>query len=146
MTEQQPPESDINAEFRLLGKNLVDALRTAWESPERKRLQQELESGLKELGTSMKREIEKFSESPTGQRLKSEAQEVSERVRSGEVQNKAREELLAALRTLNNEIQKVSEKMSQAATTSGDVASTSPSGGFEGVHPDDVDSPPPPES
>lgn len=131
MSEQKPPESDVTEEFRLLGKNLADALRAAWESPERKRVQQEIESGLKEAGTSMMREIEKFSESPTGQRLKSEAQEVRERVRSGEVQNKAREELLSALRAINNELQKVAQKVSQA-------------GGQE-AQPGDVDAPAPPE-
>ena len=112
MPEKQPPEGDLSAEFRELGKNLSDALRTAWERPERKQLQQEIEQGLKEFGKTLRQEADSFSESPTGQRLKEDADDLRERVRSGQVEEKARSELLEALRTINVQLQKVISRWS----------------------------------
>ena len=107
MSDNQPPEENLAEEFRNLGKNLADALRTGWESPERKRLQQEIESGLTDLGTTLKREVENFSSSPTGQQLKTDVEQLHERVRSGEAQEKVRQELLNALKTANAELKRV---------------------------------------
>lgn len=114
MTENPTPEENLAEEFRSLGKNLVEALRAAWDNPERRRLQQEIESGLAELGSTMKREAESFSGSPSGQQLKSDVEQLGKRIRSGEAHEKVRTELIAALKTANAELQKVVEKWSVA--------------------------------
>ena len=107
MTDNPQPEKKLEDEFRDLGENLVEILRSAWDSPERKRIQGELERGINELGATLRREAEHFASSPGGQQLKAEVQDFSERVRSGEVQTKARDELLNALQLANAELQKV---------------------------------------
>ena len=121
MDNNPKPEENLADEFRNLGQNLVEILHTAWEAPERKRLQQELENGLNELGNTLRREAENFASSPGGQQLKAEINDFSERVRSGEVQNKAHDELLGALQTANAELQKLiqqwtANRQSQAPT------------------------------
>jgi hypothetical protein len=110
MSENKPPENDLAEEFRNLGKNLAEALRTAWESPERKKFQQEIENGVNEMGTTLSKEFGTFIESPTGQRLRSDVEDLGERVRTGEAQQRAREELLTALRRANIEIQRATER------------------------------------
>jgi hypothetical protein len=115
MTEQPQPEQpkaeeDLANEFRVLGATLVEAIRTAWERPERKRLQEEIESGLTELGAALRQESETFRESPTGQRLKSEFDDLQERIRSGEAESRLRLELIGALRTINTELRKATER------------------------------------
>jgi len=112
MSEDTPSEDKLGEEFRNLGKNLVDAFRTAWEAPERKKLQQDIESGLNELGNTLKEEYDTFSESPTGQRLKADVVDMRERVRTGEAEAKVRSDLLVALRTVNEELQKVINRWS----------------------------------
>jgi hypothetical protein len=112
MSESTPSEDKLAEEFRNLGKNLVDAFRTAWETPERKKLQQDIESGLNELGNTLKEEYDTFSESPTGQRLKADVEDMRERVRTGEAETKVRNDLLVALRTVNDELQKVINRWS----------------------------------
>jgi hypothetical protein len=107
MTDQPTPEEKLNEEFRSLGKNLAEALRAAWDTPERKRVQQELENGLNELSASLKREADNFSESQTGQQLKADIHDLGERFRTGEAQNQVHHELLSALKTVNAELQKV---------------------------------------
>jgi hypothetical protein len=110
MTDQKPPEENLAEEFRNLGKNLASTLQTAWDSSERKRLQQEISTGLNELGATLNREAQKFNESETGQRFKAEAKEFEERLHTGEVQDKVRLELVNAMRTLNTELEKLIQK------------------------------------
>jgi hypothetical protein len=104
------PEANITEELRLLGKNLVDLLRSAWDNPERKRLQGEIENGITELGKTLKTEAEAMVSSPTAQRVKTEVGEVGERIRTGEAQAKVRQELFDALKTANDELGKIIEK------------------------------------
>jgi hypothetical protein len=167
MSDRQVNESDLSAEFRALGKNLAGLVRSAWESPERRRFQQELETGIRELGITLKQEIDTFQESPTGQRLRTEMEDVQGRIRTGEVQSQARSELFSALKKVNEELEKAASHLGgqgrgpqRGAEEPGfegrqdvdqevhpdDVDSTSPEMPHQEIHPDDVDAPPPPES
>jgi ElaB/YqjD/DUF883 family membrane-anchored ribosome-binding protein len=110
MSQTEPRKENLSEEFRNLGENLVGLLRAVWESPERQDLQQEIESGINQLNNTVKTEMDSFSESPTGQRLKSDVQAVNEKIRSGETQEKIRDELLQALKTINDELQKASSR------------------------------------
>jgi hypothetical protein len=110
MSENKPPENDLAEEFRNLGKNLAEALRTAWESPERKKFQQEIENGINEMGATLSKEFSTFVESPTGQRLRSDVEDFGDRIRTSEAQQHAREELMSALKRANIEIQRATER------------------------------------
>jgi chaperonin cofactor prefoldin len=154
MSEIPPNEPDLGDELHNLGKNLSDFLRAAWASEERKRVQQDIESSLSELGTTinkaandfsgsetgqrLKSDIHKaandFSTSETGQRLKSDIHDFQKRVETSEVQQKARRELLEALKRVNQELTKAANKWgatspSSSQTTSGEV----PGGPAEGA-------------
>lgn len=96
--------SDIADELRELGLHLREVLRSAWESPERKKVQQEIQDGLTELGNTINKAVNEFNESPTGQTLKSDVEDFSQRVRSGQVESKVREEILKVLRLVNDEL------------------------------------------
>lgn len=111
MTENPPPESTIEDEFRNLGKNLLDTLHSFWDSPERMKVQEEIEQGLSQLSDTFKSEVDTFKESPTGQRLKTDMENLGQRVRTGEAETKAREEILKALRKVNEELGKVAEQI-----------------------------------
>jgi signal recognition particle GTPase len=115
MTDETPqPEqsgsNEILDELREMAKNLRDTLQTAWDHPERKKLQQDLEQGLEEVSTSLGKAVDEFKQSPTGQTLKADVDDLKERLRTGEVETKARDEILSALRTVNSELRKVSKK------------------------------------
>lgn len=125
MSEPVPPEGDIAEEFRNLGKNLAEALRAAWERPERKRLQEEITAGLNELSNTLKSEAESFAESTTGQQLKADVQDLGERIRSPEVHAKVQQELISVLQTANTELQKVIHQWSTGGSQ--ETPSESPS-------------------
>jgi HD-GYP domain-containing protein (c-di-GMP phosphodiesterase class II) len=108
-------QSDVTSEFRQLGRNLKEILQATWESEERRKLQQEIETGLSELGRSLNQTVAEFKESPTGQRIKSEAEDLRGRIRSGELEAELREELLSILRRVNTELEKAAARPSPSS-------------------------------
>ena len=110
MEENSQPEDNLADEFRNLGKNIVDAVHTAWERPEREKLQEDIEKGLSEFGAAIRQEADKFNESPTSQRMKSDVEKIQTRFKNGEFETKVRDELLTALQAVNSELEKVKDK------------------------------------
>lgn len=103
---EEATPGDLAGEFRKLGENMKDLLLAAWESEERKNLQSEIESGLKELNASLRQTASEFEQSPSGQKLKTEVNELRDRMRAGEVQEDLRQELVAVLQRINTELRK----------------------------------------
>jgi hypothetical protein len=117
MNEKSPPsENDLASEFRALGDNLKSILKNAWESEETQKLKGEIQAGLTELGRVTNETVDEFTQGETGQRLKTEADDLRERIRTGEVEDKARQELLKVLRVINTELEKARTEWSQAET------------------------------
>jgi S-methylmethionine-dependent homocysteine/selenocysteine methylase len=114
MDEQYSPEGDLAGEFRQLAEHLKQALHTAWESEERRQLQNDIHQGLKEVGQALNEAATEFRASPTGQNLESELNDLGERIRSGEVETKARQELLKAVQLVNQELAKFTASMEKS--------------------------------
>jgi len=108
--ENKAPNDNISEQLNELGKNLREALQSAWESEERRKLQKEIEDGLANLGASLSEAAKDFSSSPTGQSLKEDVKDLQERWRTGEVRSKAHSEIVEALRKVNTELQKATKK------------------------------------
>ena len=123
MNETPNSEGNLTDEFRILGQNLVNTLHAAWQRPERKKLQQEIETGLSELVDTLKNEADTFVESPTGQKMKTEVDNMRQRVQTGEADAAIKSELLKALQTVNAELQKAVDRLSTQAPTAGDEKS-----------------------
>ena len=102
--------SEILEEMRELGRNLRSLLQSAWESDERKKLQEEIEYGLNDLHSSLSQAAKDFSESSTGQALKSDLEDLGERIRTGEIETKVRSEVVTALRAANDGLKKTYPK------------------------------------
>jgi hypothetical protein len=112
MTDQTPPpENALADELKNLGENLKGLVQAAWDSDERHKLQQEIQKGVNEF----QKAVSDFETSPTGQKLKSEVQDLGERLRTGEVETKLRGDLLAALRSLNAALTKATTKKADDA-------------------------------
>jgi ElaB/YqjD/DUF883 family membrane-anchored ribosome-binding protein len=101
---------NISDQFNELGKNLRKILQSAWQSEERKNLQNEIEEGLNSMRTSLNQAAQDFSSTPTGKTISDDVKDFQERWRSGEVQSKARSEIMDALRKVNNELQTAAQK------------------------------------
>ncbi len=108
MTEQ-PPESDLSSEFERLGRNLKEAARTAWESEESQKLQSELRRGLAALEAGLTGAAHEVKTGEAGQKFKAEVEDLGQRVKSGQVEQQLRKDLLSALRTINGQLQKFTQ-------------------------------------
>lgn len=106
MTEQSPKETPIRDEFEALGKTIQEALNAVWDSDQRKNIQTKVESGLREIGDALDNLVTDIQTSEKGQRLREDVEDMGERIRSGEVADKAREGLLNTLQKLNAELMK----------------------------------------
>jgi gas vesicle protein len=98
---------NLASEFQNLGDNLKKIIIGAWESEQRKNIQQEIEEGLAEVGNSIRQTANEIQESEASQRVQSEAEDLRERVRSGEAEQKIRSDLRTVLHKLNSELEKV---------------------------------------
>ena len=124
MSDNPHPENNLEDEIQVLGKNLVAALRAIWDTPERKRVQDELITSLNGLGSTLRQEADNFTNTPAGQQIKNGVEQVGERLRNTETQEKVRQEILNALKAANNELQKMIERWSARAAGSDDGATT----------------------
>ena len=106
-TNSPPVGDDIGAELRDLGHNLQNALRKLWESEERKKVQSDIESGLNDLGNSLNQAINDFKSSEKGKTLQADFEDFQNRLKTGEVESKARNEFLGALQRVNAELRKI---------------------------------------
>jgi hypothetical protein len=111
MSDIPPKEDNLADAFRKLGESLVETIQAAWNSPNRVKFQQEIEAGLTDFSDTLKKEIDNIKESPTGQQLISDFDELKERVSSGEVENQLRQELLKALDIANTELEKAASRL-----------------------------------
>ena len=118
MSEIPPKEDSLSDAFRKLGVSLVETIHVAWNSPERKKFQDEIETGLTDFSDTIKKEMDTLIESPTGQQMKSEFDDLKERVSTGEVENQLRQELLKALSIANTELEKVATRLRQTGSKS----------------------------
>lgn len=111
MEDDNQPSQSLSDEFEQIGKNLLGILRAVWDSPERKQLSNEIETGIQELSTNLKNEISEFETSPTGERIKSNIKDLKEQIQSGEAEEKIRNDIIDALRVVNSELQRASDHL-----------------------------------
>lgn len=117
MTDQPPHKNspgseEILAELRDLGQNLKGALQAAWQSEKRRRVQKEIEAALTDLSAQLSQAARDFTDSPTGQTIKADVEDFNRRLRSGEVESKILNEVLEALRTVNQELKRAMQHQS----------------------------------
>lgn len=123
MENQSNPNPNLKEEpgladdLRDLGNNLVDLLRTAWDRPERKKLREEIESGLSELGVSLNKASEEIKKSEVGKKLKSGVHDFKTRAEEKKVEETIRSEVKNALSQLNKELQKLTSTLSDFEPT-----------------------------
>jgi uncharacterized phage infection (PIP) family protein YhgE len=120
-TNSSQTGDEIGAELRDLGKNLQDALRRLWESEERKKVQSDIESGLNDLGNSLNQAINDFKSSETGKTLQADFEDFQARLKTGEVETKARNEFLGALQRINAELRKIISPSDQSRASAEQV-------------------------
>ena len=72
-------------------------------------MEHEIESGLNSAAAALKGAAKEFSGTPAGQHLRDEIKDLGQRVRSGEVESKVRQDVVSGLKALNAELERAAE-------------------------------------
>ena len=111
MSEGSQPEKSIVQEFSLFGKQVAEAIRAAWESEDRKKLQAELAEGLQRFETEVNQALDKAGQSDAAKQLREQADKVVADVKESKVTEDARKGVIAGLEVLNQELGKLVDKL-----------------------------------
>jgi hypothetical protein len=117
MSEDNPSEKTIVEELSKLGKQMAEALRTAWESEDRKKLQAEIVEGMQQFGNEVGQAARKANESDTAKQLKTQAEKMAGDVKSSEVTEAVRKSMIGGLEVLNQELGKLLERLETTPAT-----------------------------
>jgi hypothetical protein len=102
--------------------NLKGAFSAAWESEERRAVQEDIRRGLAEVNKSLGSLLNDVGETPAAQQLREDIVDFSSRVREGEVSQKLRGEITTVLQRLNQELEDWSARTSHTAAEGGEGA------------------------
>lgn len=101
---------DLVVEFQTLGRTFAEAFETAWNSEERKRVEEEVRAGVQSFASEVDKVIREAKESPTGERMMNEATEVAGKVESSDFGRRALEGISQGLAWMSVEMGKLSEQ------------------------------------
>jgi hypothetical protein len=122
MSEEPKAEKSIADELSKLGKQMADAIKAAWESDDRKKLQVEITEGLEKFGTQVSEALDNAGKSETAQELRVKAERVVTDVREKGVVEDMRKGILSGLDAINKELGKLVEKLETKPAAEAPVA------------------------
>ena len=122
----------VARELQELGRQLTATARAAWESEQRRQIQQELADGLQSLRDQLSEAVESARSNPRAQNVtqsvKEQAGKVAETTRVGDVADDVRGGIATGLRELNEQLRRLRDRFERgegepaAATGGADIA------------------------
>jgi predicted RNA-binding Zn ribbon-like protein len=133
MTQEPRPNTNLTEELNRVVNQITEAVRLAWDSDERKRLQAEITDGVKNFSVQIDEAVRKASESETAKNFKTQAEQVAVKARETDVVDDMRQGLLVGLQALNRELGKMLERLqsSPAPVSTGPVPPQAPAAPYE---------------
>jgi hypothetical protein len=126
MSEEPKVENrSIVDELSKLGQQMAYAIKTAWESDDRRKLQAEILDGLQKFGEEVTEALDKAGKSETAQDLRVKAERVAADVRASAVAEDVRKGVISGLDVLNTELGKLVEKLEPKATAADEAPEAS---------------------
>ncbi len=112
---------EVGRQFQALGESLAEAMRAAWQNEETQRRVQEMRTGLEAMARDIGKAVEDTANSPKGQKIRQEAERTAESVRTatGQAVQEIRPQLIGALQTLNDELQKMINRIEKGSSSGG---------------------------
>ncbi|MFN2136153.1 MAG: hypothetical protein ACK2UK_09380 [Candidatus Promineifilaceae bacterium] len=105
---------DLVLEFQSLGKAFAEAFESAWNSEERKRVEQEVRDGVKSFADEVDKVIRDAKQSSTGERVKHEAEDVAQKFEASDIGRRALEGIAQGLSWMSVEMGRLAEQFTPA--------------------------------
>lgn len=109
--EEVREERAIVNELEKLGKQLIGAAKAAWESEERRKLQDEIATGIQKFGKEIGVTLEKAGDSEQVQEIRTRAGKVATEIQQTDVVEEVRKGLLVGLEAINRELGKLLDRL-----------------------------------
>ncbi len=118
--KQTPPEEkntgaragqELIDELTSLGQKFAEVVEVAWNSDDRKRLEDDLRKGLVSVAENLEVGLKKVSETKETKEILAKAEDVATKVRSSKVANDLADALAAGLRQLSESLDKWADEM-----------------------------------
>jgi hypothetical protein len=118
-------EPDLIAEMKNLGRQFADALRTAWNSQERQKLETEVREGLDMFVSELEKGFKELRDSQAAQKAKQEVTQVKGKVEGAELGRKAKVAMADGLRWLSEEFENLAAQFTPTEKAPNDEPSAS---------------------
>lgn len=112
--EQQP---DVVEEMKRLGQQFALTIERAWNSQERRRVEDEVRQGVRSFADEVDKVLRDVRQSPTTERVKEEASTAKTRIEGSDVTRRAREGVVQGLSWLSEELDKLAKQFTPAEST-----------------------------
>ena len=119
--DEKAPGPDLVAEFQTLGRAFAEAFESAWNSEERKRVEEEVRAGVQSFASEVDKVIREAKSSPTSKRMKDEAGEMANKVEGSDLGRRALEGIAMGLSWVSVEMGKLAEQFTPAEKAPEDV-------------------------
>jgi hypothetical protein len=117
---------DLVAEFQTLGRTFAEAFEAAWNSEERKRVEQEVREGVQSFADEVDKVIRDARASTTGQRVKDEAGEMASKFEGSDLGRRALEGIAGGLAWISVEMGKMAEQITPSEKSPSDLEEDEP--------------------
>lgn len=134
MAEGTGEEKSVSGELSRLGRQVAEAIGTAWESEDRRRLQTEVTQGLENFGNEVSEALRKASESDAARQVREQTEDVITQIREGDVSEQVRKGLISGLAAINEGLGKLLERLEKPSQP--DAPAEPPSSPDEPAPPD----------
>lgn len=122
------PQSDAGKELidelTRVGQKFVEVVEVAWNSEQRKKIEEDLRTGLVSVATTLEDGFKRVSSSKEAQEAVNAAEEVATKVRSSKITQELSEALAEGLRALSEQMDKLSSEIKQKNAASSTNASS----------------------
>ena len=117
-------EPDLIAEMKNLGRQFADALRTAWNSQERQKLETEVREGLDVFVSELEKGFKELRDGQVAQKAKQDVSQVKEKVEGAELGRKAKVAMADGLRWLSEEFENLAAQFTPTDKATNGESST----------------------
>ncbi len=119
---------EVGKQFAALGKSVGDAFQALWSNEQTQRQVKEVKTGLETMISEVNTAVGKVSSTPEAQKIKDEAVKAAHSAKAAGEQTvqEVRPQLLSALRTLNDEMQRLIDRLEAEPAAPAEPPATPP--------------------
>lgn len=112
-------------ELTRLGQKFVEVVEVAWNSEQRRKIEEDLRTGVVSVASSLEEGVKRVGSSKEAQEAVRSAEGVAEKLRTSKIASELSDALADGLRSLSDRLDQLSEEMKQKSATSQSTAQSS---------------------